>query len=219
MFNAPKDKTNVTKLTQSGLNLTMPMVKEHLMGMSDEDKYKRFYMPATETSIMKYLSGITLDERGDAVFVVYNGNGTKVIGMCHVAVTGVGETRSAELALSVDERYRKRNIGLEMLERALLHVETLGIKRVFMYCLSTNIPMQHMARKLGMKVFTEFDESTGSLEMAPGNITAATAEAITADNIALYDLSYRYMVNAICCAMTAFMPTQYLPKNEKNKEV
>jgi hypothetical protein len=56
-----------------------------------------------------------------------------------------------------------------------------------------------------MEVITDFSESTAHLEIAQGRIPAAIAEAITADRLALYDLSCRQMVNAVCSTMVAYM--------------
>jgi RimJ/RimL family protein N-acetyltransferase len=177
------------------------MVKTHLMGLSDEDKYRRFYIPTTETSIDKYLGGLELMSKEDAVFVVYNGPGDAIIGLCQVAIAGKGADRSAELALSVDGAYRGRSIGYDMLDRAMLHCKSLGIYKVFMYCLASNRPMQQMARKLGMTVITEYDESTGSVELTKDRPGTALAESFAADAMALYDLSCRQAVNAVSCLM------------------
>lgn len=190
-----RDVTDVIPLSNFGLNLIMPKLKNHLMSLSDDDKYKRFYTPANERTINNYLSGITLDSRGDAVFVVYDDKGENVVGMCHVAVSGTKETRRAELALTVSAKHRKRRIGLDMLERAVLHCRTIGITKVFMNCLKSNTPMQNMARKLHMKVVTDIDESVGELELAKGRIPTAMTEALAIDTVAMFDLQYRRMVN------------------------
>jgi RimJ/RimL family protein N-acetyltransferase len=203
-----RDITEVVRIGSLGLNLILPKVKAHLMSLPEDDKYKRFYTPVTEAFIDRYLSGITLDARGDAVFVVYDDGGEDVVGMCHVAVTGSGVTRSAELALSVSDDYRHRHIGIDMLERAILHCNTLGITKVFMYCLKSNTAMQHMAKKLNMKVVTDYDESVGTLELAEGKVPAAIAEALTVDTVAMFDLGYRQMVNTashmFAAALTPF---------------
>lgn len=198
-----RDITNVIRISPLGLSLILPKIKSHLMNLSDDDKYLRFYTPVTEAFIDRYLSGITLDSRGDAVFVVYNDGGSKIVGMCHVAISGTGETRSAELALSVSSKHRKKRIGFDMLERAILHCNTLGITKVFMYCLKTNKPMQDMARKLNMNVVTDYDESIGTLELSNGQIPAAMTEAMTTDTIALFDLGYRQVINSISTMIAA----------------
>ena len=207
-----KDITDVIRLGSLGLSLVTPKIKEHLLSLSEDDKYKRFYTPVNEGFIDRYLSGITLDARGDAVFVVYNDGGDKVVGMCHVAITGTDAARSAELALSVSDTHRNRHIGVDMLERAILHCKTLGITKVFMYCLKSNAPMQQMARKLNMTVVTDIDESIGTLELAEGKVPVAMAEALAVDTVAMFDLGYRQMVNTASYMMAAAMnPFSFKP--------
>lgn len=200
-----RDVSQVVRATGLGAATVMPALKEHLMTLSEEDKYKRFYIPTTEASIDKYLRGIDLSGPRDAIFVVYNGTGDKVIGMCHVAITETGEQASAELALSVSPSHRNRKIGIDMLERAVLHCKSLGIRRVYMFCLATNVPMQRMARKLGMRVVTEFDESTGTVELPTGHAPAVMLEVLAADSIAFYDLSCRQAVNAVSCLVASMI--------------
>lgn len=209
-----KDITGVVRVSSLGLSLITQKIKEHLLTLSDDDKYKRFYVPVNEGFIDRYLSGITLDARGDAVFVVYDDNGERVVGMCHVAISGTGDTRSAELALSVSDTHRNRYIGMDMLERALLHCKTLGITKVFMYCLKSNAPMQHMARRLNMTVVTDIDESIGTLELAEGKIPVAMAKALAVDTVSMFDLGYRQMVNT-ASLMLAAATKPFLPKTQE----
>jgi RimJ/RimL family protein N-acetyltransferase len=218
MFHRRKDISDVVNVSQSALIFILPMIQAHLMGLSDEDRYKRFFSPISEAAINKYLSGITVSSSGDAVFVVYNSTGSKIVGFCHAAVSGIGETRSAEVSLTVSDTHRNKHIGIHMLERAVLHCKTLGIKRMFMHCLTTNKPMQEMAKKLGMRVIVDFSESTGQLEIAQGRIPAVVAEAVTADHLALYDLSCRQVINAVCSMLVA-CTTPPLLRNSINKDI
>jgi RimJ/RimL family protein N-acetyltransferase len=209
-----KDITNVIRVSALGLSLILPKLKDHLMALPEDDKYLRFYTPVNESFVDRYLSGITLDARGDAVFVVYNDTGEVVVGMCHVAIVGTDATRSAELALSVSTDHRNRHIGIDMLERAILHCKSLGINKVFMYCLSSNRPMQAMARKLDMKVVTEYDESTGTLMLPEDKRVTAQAEAYATDTVALIDLSYRQLVNAASIIMAAAWKPFTMPSGD-----
>lgn len=209
-----KDITGVVRVSSLGLSLIADKIKHHLRTLSDDDKYRRFYVPVSDEFIDRYLSGITLDARGDAVFVVYDDGGEQVVGMCHVAISGTGDTRSAELALSVSDTHRNRYIGMDMLERALLHCKTLGITKVFMYCLRSNAPMQHMARRLNMTVVTDIDESIGTLELAKGKIPVAMAKALASDTVSMFDLGYRQMVNTASTIMS--MATKpFLPNTQE----
>lgn len=200
-----RDVSHVVHVTNLTYPTIRPMIKDHLMSLSDEDKYRRFYIPTSESTIDKYLAGIELRGRDDAIFVVYNSTGDKIVAMCHVGISGKGETQSAELALSVSSSHRQRGLGFDMLDRAMLHCKRLGIRRIFMYCLATNTPMQRMARKLGMKVVTEFDESTGLVELSKGSIPTAIAETMAADTMALYDLSCRQAINAVSCLIASMI--------------
>jgi RimJ/RimL family protein N-acetyltransferase len=210
-----RNRTDVVHVYSPALPHVKPLIRAHLIKLSDDDKYKRFFSPVSDTRIDKYINDITLDNKKDAVFVVYNKNGTEIVGMCHVAVSETDTSLSAELALSVDETCRHQHIGINMLERAVLHCKAFGIRQVFMHCLSTNRPMQNMAKKLGMAVVAEFGESTGSLNIPQTRIPTALAEAITADTLALYDLSCRQVVNAVYYMMTRGM---YAPQRTSSEE-
>ena len=138
-------------------------ILEHLLRLPLNDRYLRFCNTLSDEGIAKYVDRIDLrSTTGEACFAVFDDN-KNIIGLCHVAPY-TDDEGGAEMALSVDEQYRKNGVGDVLFHRGLLHCESLGIKKIYMNCLASNTPIQKLARRHGMKVTTDYGESVAALD-------------------------------------------------------
>lgn len=161
---------------------------QHLLRLNINDRYLRFCSALSDDAINGYTSRLNL-AGPDVVFVVTDADPSVVVGMLHIAPDG---SDSAEFALSVDSTHRKRGIGDVLFERGLLHCESVGIRHIYMNCLSTNEAIKRMAAKRGMKITTDRSESMATLDVSDVKAIAAWLKAIKQDTVALYDLNCKY---------------------------
>lgn len=164
------------------------LILAHLQRLSLSDRYLRFCSALSDHAIQIYVDKLKLI-REDVVFGVYDDSGTKLIGMLHIAP----DTKdSAEFALSVDSDARKQGIGDTLFERGLLHCESVGIKRIYMNCLSSNEAIKSMARKRKMVITTDHGETIADLDLNNDGSVRAFLASIQSDAIGLYDLSCKH---------------------------
>ena len=165
-------------------------ILEHLLRLPLNDRYLRFCNTLSDEGIAKYVDRIDLrSTTGEACFAVFDDN-KNIIGLCHVAPY-TDDEGGAEMALSVDEQYRKNGVGDVLFHRGLLHCESLGIKKIYMNCLASNTPIQKLARRHGMKVTTDYGESVAALNLTDRNAIMAFLESVQNDTMGLYDVNLR----------------------------
>lgn len=171
LSNTPRDRTRI---------------EDHLLRLSVTDRYLRFCSALSDQAILGYIDQLDMSPGGkDVVYGVVNAGGS-LAGMLHVAPTDRGD--SAEFALSVDENQRKRGIGDKLFGRGLLHCEAVGIKQIYMNCLSTNEAIKKMARRRNMTITSDYGETIATLDLKNHNQLASWLQEVQTDAIALYDL-------------------------------
>jgi GNAT superfamily N-acetyltransferase len=147
--------------------------------LPSEDRRLRFGSPLSSDCITGYVDTIDFDR--DAVFGVHDDH-LALVGVAHVAF---GEDL-AELGLSVLPRHRGHGVGGALFERAATHARNRFIPRLFMHCLSENLPVMRIARRFGMHIVTEIGDADAHLELPPASHASITEEFVT-DRFALYD--------------------------------
>jgi RimJ/RimL family protein N-acetyltransferase len=152
-------------------------LKQHLFSMTDEDVRMRFGMAMNHDAISAYLDK-SFDQYGrwNMWFIVEDGD--KVIGSVHVAIDTSGEKMIAELGFTVAKEYRNKGVGNELFYRGSTWARMVGARVLCTQCLSENKVMQHIARKNGMTVVTEYGESEASILMDKPQVAAAYEDFI-----------------------------------------
>lgn len=153
----------------------------HLLGLPLEDRRLRFGQAIRDDGVRAYAAGIDFER--DRVFGIY-GPALELAGVAHLALEpGKG---TAELGLSVDPALRVKGYGFALLKRGTLHAANLGYRALFMYCLSENRIMMHLAQKAGLTVVVERGEADARLKLDRFAHGGALKEAM-ADQFALVD--------------------------------
>jgi len=166
-------------------------ILDHLLRLPLNDRYLRFCNTLSDEGIQRYVDRIDLRATdGEACFAVFD-DSRRVVGLCHVAPYS-DDKEAAELALSVDENFRKNGIGDVLFHRGILHCESLGIKKIYMNCLASNTPIQKLARRHSMKVTTDYGESVAALNLNDRNAVIAFLESVQNDTMGLYDTNLRH---------------------------
>lgn len=152
------------------------------------DRRLRFGAKISDDSVKEYIDN-SLQEFGykNMWFVVDIGD--RIISTCHVSIDKNNNT--AEMGCTVSPDYRNQKIGQEMFNRGITWARMAGAEDVFMYCLSENEIIQHIARKGGMTVVTiDPSEKESTIKIKQNRFEAGFKDYVM-DQIAIYDTAVR----------------------------
>lgn len=154
-------------------------IAQHLLNLSERDRYLRFGYPASDEQINHYAMG--LDFERDEVLGIFNRR-LELVAMAHLAYAPVaqlaGKPPMAEFGVSVLTKARGRGFGARLFERAALHARNRSIETLFIHALSENVPMLKIARNAGASVERDGSESEAWLRLPPDTVSSHVGEAI-----------------------------------------
>lgn len=166
-------------------------VTEHLLALSERDRYLRFGYPAQDAQIHAYAE--RLDFSRDEIFGIYNRR-LELIAMAHLALCpGDTGTGGAEFGVSVASQYRGRGFGARLFARAAMHARNAGIRRMFIHALSENSAMLQIARKAGASIERDGADSQAHLLLPSPTLDSRLSELLE-EQVALAD--YRFKLQA-----------------------
>ncbi len=169
-----------------------PAIIDHLLRLSPQDRYTRFFVTLSEDLIRKYVTE-RVNPAKDGTFGVYDGD--KLVAFVHISnVDGEGRQRSAELGISINEGWRGQHIARALMQRAMVRCKAENITTLFMSCLSQNVKMQQLAKSCGMRVVSEHGEAIADLQLEqfPLDRHACLRQETLYETISLFDKTFRY---------------------------
>lgn len=89
-------------------------------------------------------------------FIVAEDERLNWAGTIHMAL---GKDRDVEFGIMVGKEYRGQGVGTKLIEQAILWARNRHHVNLYMHCLSHNKAIQHLCRKHGLKITTEYGES------------------------------------------------------------
>ena len=150
------------------------IVGEHLLALSQRDRYLRFGYMATDEQVMKYADGIDFDR--DEIFGIFNRR-LELIAMAHLALPATdGPRTGAEFGVSVNEKARGRGFGAQLFARAVVVARNEGVKSLYIHALSENAAMLKIARKGGATVVRDGSEAEAHLELPAATLDSRMSE-------------------------------------------
>lgn len=170
-----ENKIIVRQLTR----LDLPALERHFLSLDTDDRRLRFGLSLSDTAVRSYVSRIDFDR--DAAFAVLDEQ-LQVLGAAHLA----REKGHAELGVSVLSGHRGDGIGGALLARAHMHARNWGVRTLFMYCLTENGAIMHLARKQGMEIIAEAGEADAKLKLPPADASSFLGAAFE-QRVALFD--------------------------------
>jgi RimJ/RimL family protein N-acetyltransferase len=179
-----------------------PRILQHLLGLSEQDRYLRFGFAAGNTQVERYVDG--LDFERDEIFGVFNRR-LQLIALAHLAYPPEGTTpRAAEFGGSVVSYLRGRGYGARLFEHAMLHARNRGFDTLFIHALSENTAMLRIARRAGAKVERAGGESDAYLKLPPETL-ASQVEEIVGESAAALDYQLKQQARLVDAFMDAFV--------------
>jgi RimJ/RimL family protein N-acetyltransferase len=125
-------------------------IAEHIIALSEPDRYLRFGYNVTDSQVNRYVDG--LDFKRDEIYGIFNRR-LQLVAMAHLAILSDPKNPNcAEFGVSVNADARGKGLGTALLERAILHARSEQINMLFIHALSENAAMLKIARKAGAVV-------------------------------------------------------------------
>ena len=147
----------------------------HLVALDAESRRQRFGIEVDDAFLRHYAERcIVLNATIHGAF-----HGSRLI--------GVGELRGivdplggeAELAFSVDRRFRGRGIGSALFARVLRSARNRGFGRLYLTCIPRNRAMQALARKFAANIRIDWEGGHASLDAAPRSPASLLRETLS----------------------------------------
>jgi RimJ/RimL family protein N-acetyltransferase len=177
-----------------------PRIMDHLLALSEQDRYLRFGFIAGDAQIQRYVDG--LDFERDEVFGVFNRR-LQLIALAHLAYPAdENPPKAAEFGGSVAAHLRGRGYGARLFEHAMLHARNRGIDTLFIHALSENLPMLRIARRAGATVERAGGESDAFLKLPPETL-ASQVEQFVGEGAAALDYQLKQQARRVDAFMDA----------------
>lgn len=158
-------------------------ITEHLLRLSDEDRYCRFGTVVTDEFIHKYVDKL---DPSDSLFFSLGHDGS-IIGFCHLARYS---NDSADLGLSVDKEFRNKGFGNILVRQALSDAKVRGYKKLYIYFLGENEAMYKLAHKHGLSILPYADQHRGEINLGTPTIFDFYGNLLTS-SIVLMDNTFK----------------------------
>lgn len=130
----------------------------HLKRLTPEDRRSRFQYAASDAQIMAHVETF-LKGGGHVIGWFVDG---ELRGAAEVAIAPDGV--NAEAAFEVEEAWRGRGVGAELVNRALLWARNRGVKRLLIHTTRTNTAMLKAAKQRGAVFEFDLAEAEGVIE-------------------------------------------------------
>jgi GNAT superfamily N-acetyltransferase len=125
------------------------VILQHLLGLSEDDRYLRFGHAPSDEQIRRYVQG--MDFARDEVFGVFDRQ-LRLGALAHLAFPRPGACPVAEYGVSVAPRWRGQGFGTRLFAHAMLLARNRGTAVLLVHALAENQPMLRIARAAGASV-------------------------------------------------------------------
>ncbi len=150
-------------------------ILDHLLELSERDRYLRFGYKATTEQIQQYVASI--DFKRDEVFGVFNSK-LHLVAVAHLAGMpgqgphgdGSSRGRAMEFGVSVLEAGRGKGLGLRLFLHAVTHARNQHASHMMIHALSENGPMLRIASRAGATIERDGPEAEAWLKLPPDTV-------------------------------------------------
>jgi GNAT superfamily N-acetyltransferase len=154
----------------------IPKIFQHLLSLSDRDRYLRFGYTATDEHVQRYVTGLNFER--DEIYGIFNRD-LDIIAMAHLALMKKPEVESSsEFGVSVLAHARGRGYGARLFERAVIHARNEKVYQMYIHALSENAPMIRIARKGGATIERDGSETEAFLRLPKRDLDSRVTELV-----------------------------------------
>lgn len=162
-------------------------VRAHLLSLPESDRRLRFGYMASDDAIESYVRGIHFAR--DAAFGAFDRQ-ARLVGFGHLAFNRAPGSPDAEFGISVLPEFRRRGLGLALLNRAADHARNRGATRLVMSHVPENTALVQLAQRAGMAFQEDRLEARAYLELGPASTVSLMQETF-GELVAALDLGFR----------------------------
>lgn len=155
--------------------------EKHLLSLSNNSKHLRFAYQIKDEAISKFIATLKSKIQDHTIFVIEDTD-LNVIAAGHISLEG----DKMELAFSVLDDYQGHGYGSALMNRCIEWCRNRGITDGYMICLQTNDKMKALAKKHGLKLHSEYGETTADVELPSATPQTYFNEAF-ASSLAAFD--------------------------------
>lgn len=135
-----------------------PALAAHFAGLDESDLRQRFCHSIQPQALSEQIDRMNHD--GVVSFGIFNP------GLDLIALGQFGQSaHEVEVGLSVWPAYRRKGLAAALMYRAASYARARGQKELVVHCLSENLPMLSLARRIGMSVEISHGEADGRLRL------------------------------------------------------
>lgn len=178
-------------------------ILDHLLQLSERDRYLRFGAPVNATQLSQYVASI--DFKRDEVFGIFNRK-LMLVAMAHLAaMPGKGAQegphgsdssrgRAMEFGVSVLPEGRGKGLGLRLFLHAITHARNQHASHLMIHALTENAPMLHIAAKAGAAIEHHGADAEAWLKLPPDTVGThldSSLQSLAAEVI--YRVKYQVM--------------------------
>jgi RimJ/RimL family protein N-acetyltransferase len=179
----------------------------HFLTLNSEDRLLRFGQMVPDHVIENYVR--TIDFTRDATFGVFDAQ-LALMGVGHLAyLPPEDDKRMAELGVSVLENARGKGVGSKLFERAAMHCRNTRVTTLYIYCLSRNTTMMHIAKKAGMRIEYAHGSADAYLTLPPADQVSIIAEMLQ-EQAAVFDYAIKHQTQRATEMIEALMPSNVI---------
>lgn len=171
-------------------------ILDHLLHLSDHDRYLRFGSPIPADQLNKYV--VSIDFKRDEVFGIFNRK-LQLVAMAHLAaMPGKGphgdssRGRAMEFGVSVLPDGRGKGLGMRLFQHAITHARNQGASHLMIHALTENGPMLRIATKAGAIIERDGPDAEAWLKLPPDTVVShidSSLQSLAAEVI--YRVKYR----------------------------
>lgn len=142
-------------------NADKPLITEHYLRLSPEDRYLRFFVSLPDAVIKDFVNKVMDLENGVAFGIMEDG---ELVGVGYVGKSTSEDGRvSAEAGFSIDVEYRSHGLSTLLMAAIIGYCRGAKIDMLVMSCLRENKRMQKLARNFGLRVVVDAGEAFADL--------------------------------------------------------
>ncbi|MEA3120175.1 MAG: hypothetical protein QOI13_3445 [Paraburkholderia sp.] len=176
----------------------------HFLSLNADDRLLRFGQMVPDHVIENYVR--TIDFARDSIFGVFDEQ-LALAGAGHLAyLPAKGDKRMAELGVSVLENARGKGIGSKLFERAAMRCRNTHVTTLYIYCLSRNATMMHIAKKAGMRIEYAQGSADAYLTLPPADQVSIIAEMLQ-EQAAVFDYAIKHQTQTTAQIIEAMIPS------------
>lgn len=147
-------------------------VIQHFLSLSQQDREFRFFKQMSDIDIINWINAVVFASDTFQIFLLLINEQKRLCGIGQLSSIVQKENNPVfcELAISINEKYKKNGYGTKAIKKLLQIAKKEKIEDVFITFVPVNIAMEKITSKLGFN-HSEKDNNTSSVVCAYIKIT------------------------------------------------